>query len=88
MAISTDYQPLMNTLRQERDELRLRLHLASMELQDKWHDIEHYWDRLSLIMQKAANEADQANTGINHKLASLLSDIETGYQDIKKSLNS
>lgn len=86
MATRIDSQQLMDALRQERDELRLRLHLASMELQDQWHDVEHHWDRLTLMLRKTANEADKASNNIDNAMDQLLMDIHSAYQRIKNAL--
>lgn len=86
MAVHIETQQMIDTLKRDRDELRLKLHLASMEMQDKWHEVEHKWDNVSLKLQKAADEADDASDDINEALHLLLDEIKTGYQKIKKTL--
>lgn len=34
-------------LKQQRDELRLQMHLLGMEARDEWHEAEQAWERLS-----------------------------------------
>lgn len=86
MAIHIDTQKMIDTLKQDRDELRLKLHLASMEMQDQWHEVEHKWDNVSLKMQKAADEADEASEDIHEALHLLLHEIREGYRRIRKAL--
>ncbi|HEY9034804.1 MAG TPA: hypothetical protein VIN71_12750 [Pseudomonadales bacterium] len=84
MAVKTDTRQLIDSLKQERDELRLKLHLASMEMQDMWHQVEHHWDNVNLKLHRAADEADDAGEDIAEALQLLLEEIRNGYQKIRK----
>lgn len=86
MALQIDTQALLEHLKQDRDELRLKLHLASMEIQDAWHEAEHHWDRLNIQLDKAAQEADDAADDIDQAAALLLAEIKHGYAKIKQAL--
>ncbi len=43
MNLKNELDELANTLKQQRDEIELQLHLASMEVKDEWQHAEKYW---------------------------------------------
>jgi hypothetical protein len=57
MAIKEDFDNLIDKLKTERDEISLKLHLASMEAKEEFEDAEQQWQ---LIKTKAAEIADDS----------------------------
>jgi len=57
MSLKNDFENLLNTLNTEREELQLKLHLASMEAKEEFEEAEKQWSR---IKQKAAEIADDS----------------------------
>ena len=57
MTLKNDFENLLNTLNTEREELQLKLHLASMEAKEEFEEAEKQWSR---IKQKAAEIADDS----------------------------
>ncbi len=47
---------MLERLKQERDELRVKVHLAKMDAEDEWRDIEERWEDLE---RRAADIADK-----------------------------
>jgi hypothetical protein len=57
MELQKEFSELVETLKTERDEIKLKLHLASMEAKEEFDTLDEKWD---LITQKAADIADDA----------------------------
>jgi len=57
MDLQKEFEALVGTLKTERDEIKLKLHLASMNVKDEFEDLEKKWDDVS---QKAIDIADDS----------------------------
>lgn len=57
MEMKKEFSDLVETLKTERDEISLKLHLASMDVKDEFATLDEKWD---LVAQKAAEVADDA----------------------------
>ncbi|MDP3010461.1 MAG: hypothetical protein Q8N30_15515 [Methylococcales bacterium] len=57
MAIKEDFDNLIDKLKTERDEISLKLHLATMEAKEEFEGAEEQWQ---LIKTKAAEIADDS----------------------------
>jgi chromosome segregation ATPase len=79
------YQELMAKLEQQRDELRLKMHLAKAEAKEEWEELEKKWDRLKSRMGDAGDEADDAWDDIQAAAGILADEIKKGYDRIRKA---
>lgn len=72
---------LIEHLKQERDELALKMHLASMELKDEWEALEGKWEEFSSHagLNKTAD-------GVESALELLGDELKKGYQRLKRAL--
>jgi hypothetical protein len=57
MTIKEDFNNLLDKLKTERDEISLKLHLASMEAKEEFNSTEQQWN---LVKTKAADIADDS----------------------------
>ncbi|SHO49812.1 hypothetical protein [Desulfopila aestuarii] len=57
MAIQEEFEKLVDRLKTERDELKLKMHLASMEVKEEFDEAEKKWDQLK---NRAIDIADGA----------------------------
>ncbi|NOQ37011.1 MAG: hypothetical protein GQ569_14160 [Methylococcaceae bacterium] len=57
MDLQKELEILVNNLKTERDEIKLKLHLASMDIKDEFENVEKKWDEVS---QKAVDIADDS----------------------------
>jgi hypothetical protein len=57
-------------LKQKRDEIRLQLHLASMEAKDEWEELTKEWDRFvsKAELDKSAEEVGEAARKLGLKM--------------------
>lgn len=77
----SDFDDLLDDLKQKRDELRVKMHLASKDLQDEWDEFEEKWERFS-------NRADLGATGegLEEAFEKLGHEIKLGYERIRDAL--
>ena len=57
MDLQKEFEDLVENLKTERDEIKLKLHLASMDVKDEFENVEKKWDEVS---QKAVDIADDS----------------------------
>lgn len=57
MSIKEDFENLLDELQEQRDEINLKMHLASMEARQEFEQAEKEWHRLKI---KAADIADKS----------------------------
>lgn len=76
-----DIDEILNDLKQRRDQLRVRMHLASRELQDEW-------DELETKMTDFSRRARLKETGdeVGKALSSLGKELKSGYQRIHRAI--
>ena len=68
-------------LKRARDEINLKLHLASLEVKDEWGDLEGKWQSFS---ERA--EVHRSADGVGAALGSLGEELKQAYQRIRKAL--
>lgn len=77
----SEFDDLVEDLKQKRDELRVKMHLASKDMQDEWQEIEEKWERFS---SKAELEA--TGEGLGDAFKDLGHELKLGYQRIRDAL--
>jgi chromosome segregation ATPase len=84
----TDYDDIIEELKQKRDELRVQVHLASKEIKDEWEDLEQKMEELSVKTRQFSDDAKLKETGegIGDALGQLGSELKRGYQRIRDAL--
>lgn len=77
----TQFDDLLDELKQKRDELRLQIHLASKDAKDEWEELEGK-------MKDFAAKADLERTGdgIEDALENLGDELKAGYQRIRDAI--
>ena len=79
----TELSKRFEELKQLRDELRLQIHLGSMELQEEWEELERKW---SEFRRKA--ELQKTAEGLEQVLMDLGAELRLAYQRLSKALKS
>lgn len=76
-----DFDELLQDLKQKRDQLRVRIHLASRELQDEWQELEEKMDDFSRRAR-----LKETGSGVSKALAAVGDELKTGYKRIHRAL--
>lgn len=79
-------EPMLDRLRRERDELRVRIHLAKLDLRQEWDALECKWDLVKARSGGALREARGAGKEVGTAAGALLGEIREGYKRIRAAL--
>lgn len=79
-------QEILERLRQQRDELRLKMHLGKAEARDEWEELEEKWASLKERLRAVGGEATDAKGDISSAAKDLASELKRGYERIKAKL--
>jgi hypothetical protein len=77
----TETTDLVQQLTQMRDELRLRLHLGSMEVKEQWSALEEKWEDFA-ARARLAETSENVEDGIRM----LGDELAKGYAQVKAAL--
>ena len=79
-------EEMMNELRRERDELRVRLHLAKLEASDEWKELESKLVKLEAKAAKLGNATAEASKDVAAAVTLLGQEVRDGFKRIAKQL--
>ena len=80
-------EELISKLKQERDKLRVQIHLAKAEAKDEWEELEKKWDILENKLTALKRETKHASKDIAAALGVLSEEIANAYKRIRKKLD-
>ena len=69
----------LETLQTTRDDLRVRLHLASSDMKDVWDNLERKWLELEDNAKQLANAPEPTAQKVADATRSLIAEIRNGY---------
>ena len=84
----TDFDDLIEELKQKRDELRVQINLASKEARDEWEDLEEKMEEFSDKAKDFADDAGLKETGegLGKALGQLGQELKLGYERIRDAI--
>ncbi len=77
-------EEILNELRAERDELRVRLHLAKLESSEEWQKLEHLMTKLELKAKEIGGAAAEASQDMAAAAKLLAEEIRDGFKKIAR----
>ena len=77
---------LLRTIKVERDELKLQMHLAKNELQDKWQELDDRLAELSYRYEPLRKAVANSTLDVWESLKLVGGEIQQGFSEIRKSL--
>jgi chromosome segregation ATPase len=77
----SEYDDLVAELKQKRDELRLKMHLASKDAQAEWQDLEKKMQEFS-----SRAELDKTSEGIGDALGKIGEELKLGYKRLRDAI--
>ncbi len=81
-------QELYQDLKIDRDEVRLKLNLAKLEISEQWNETEIKWKQFRAKSGAIEKSLGKAGSDIEHGLVELGKEIKHAYDDIKKGIKS
>ena len=79
-------EKIIAKLTTERDELRVRMHLAKEDLQDEWEGLEQKWEKMEQKLAAAKDETRESSSEVGAAATLLAEEIRGAYQRIRKTL--
>lgn len=86
MAIKEDFENLLNKLNTEREEINLKLHLASLEARDEFEQAEKQWQQVKNKAAEIADESVETSEEFIAKAKIVGEELKETYQRITKRL--
>lgn len=77
---------VIEELRQIRDELRVRMHLAAAEVRDEWESLDKKWHHFRARAEQVGEAAGEAAEDVGEALELVGEELRRGYRRIRKKL--
>lgn len=81
-----ELEELIEALRQQRDELRVQMHLAKAEAREEWEALEKRWETLEARLPKLRKAAEDSAKDIASGLELVADEIGKAYQRLRDLL--
>lgn len=78
---------LLEQLKRERDQLKVRTHLLKAELMQEWEEVEQKWQNIESRMQRLRASAVESAEGVGAATDLLADEIRNAYQRFRKTLD-
>jgi hypothetical protein len=79
-----EMKKLQEALLQQRDELRVRLHLAKADARDEWEGLEKKWAEVQVKFSQLQKSAGESMDDIEAAARLLGEEIQKGYDRIRR----
>ncbi len=73
-------------LRQERDELRVKMHLGTMEAKDEWDELEKKWQRFESKAAEAKDQVVETSREVGEGVELIAKELGAAYHRIRDGL--
>jgi hypothetical protein len=83
MSIKEDIKELTETLKQQRDALSLKMHLAEMDAKEEWEKAEKVWDKFSAKANDIFDEAVETSDDFVDAAKVVGEELKSAYKRIK-----
>jgi len=81
------WDDVLAKLKQERDELALKVHLGKKEAADEWERLEAKWHELRTRTMTPTNDAvDESTVGVGLAVELAVEELKKGYERIRALL--
>ena len=81
-----DIDALLEGLQQQRDEIKVQLHLAKAEARDEWREAEKKLQQLKAKADRVGKETGAASKDVFEAAKLMADEIKRGYERIRKQL--
>jgi chromosome segregation ATPase len=87
MSVKKDFQDLLEKLKVERDEINLKLHLASMEAREEFEGAEEQWQQLKAKASEIADDTKEVSEEFVAGAKIVGEELKEAYRRINKRLS-
>jgi hypothetical protein len=86
MSIKIEFDDLLEKLKTERDEIMLKLHLASMEVKEEIEEADKHWETLKIKAAEIADDSIETSDEFIAKAKIVGEELKDAYSRITKRL--
>jgi len=86
MSMKIEFDSLLEKLKSQRDELMLKLHLASMEAKEEIEEADKHWEDLKIKAAEIADESKETSEEYIAKAKIIGDELKEAYSRISKRL--
>jgi len=79
-----EFDKLVMTLKRERDELQVKLHLAKADARDQWAELERKWQGIEAKLPELKRELGNTKENVLTALQLAAEELQAGYAHIRK----
>lgn len=87
MDLQKEFETLVENLKTERDEIKLKLHLASMDVKEEFENVEQKWDEVTKKAAEIADDSKETSEEFIGKVKIVGEELKETYQRISKRLS-
>jgi hypothetical protein len=77
---------LIDDLKQVRDEIEVKIHLAAADVRDEWDGIERKWEHLRGRAKRVGETVGEAADDVGEALDVVADEVKRGYERIRNML--
>jgi hypothetical protein len=79
-------EDMSEELKQVRDEVQVKIHLAAADARDEWEQLEKKWEQFRARAEVIGRTAEEAAEDVGEALEILGEELKRGYQKIRSLL--
>lgn len=83
-----EYSELTRFLKRERDEVRVKMHLANADAQDQWHKVEAKWETFQSRASAVTKVTEQSAKEVGEATQLVGEEIKEAYRRIRDTLDA
>jgi DNA repair ATPase RecN len=76
----------LEQLKQQRDELQVRLHLGKADAKDEWTRLENQWKEIQPRLEAAREEVGKTAESVGAALSLAIDELKKGYERLRSRL--
>lgn len=87
MRLQEEFDKLLEKLKLERDQIKLKIHLASMDAKKEYEEAEHKWDQVKTKASEIADDTIETSEEVVAKARIVGEELKETYKRISKRLS-
>ena len=87
MDLKKEFEELTDALKQQRDEIEVQIHLASMEAKDEWQKAEQNWDQFIDSLGVITDDAKESSAELIQATKIIGDELKDTYARISERLD-
>lgn len=84
--VREEFEKAVRQLEQQRDELRLKLHLGKAEAREEWDKLERRWEHVRARLPQLREALSETKNEVGAALKLAAEEIRRGYERLRKLL--